>query len=486
MGVYNKLGGLGERVLGFCDLELPTNEFPTGYEFVSDDPPNFPTTNLRFLGLISLIDPPRVASPKAVSNCRSAGIRIIMVTGDHPITAKAIARNVGIISQEARTIEDLAIERNTQAKDIDPHDANAIVISGGQLADFSEQQLDEVLQYYTDIVFARTSPQQKLKIVEACQRSGAVVAVTGDGVNDSPALKKADIGIAMGIAGSDVSKQAADMILLDDNFASVVAGIEEGRIIFDNLKKSIAYTLSSNIPEISPFLLYIVLGIPLPLSTVTILLIDLGTDMVPAISLAYEGPEADIMERMPRNSKTDHLVTSQLIGFAYGQIGMIQAVAGFFTYFVIMVENGFFPSKLINLRSEWDSKAINDLEDSYGQNWTYYDRKRLEQTCQTAFFVTIVVVQVADLLICKTRKLSIFQQSQNWVLNFAIVFELCLALLLVYIPGTDVALKLQDLKWSWWFIGVPFAILIFVYDEIRKLLLRKLGKESWIHKETYY
>merc|ERR1712070_575288 len=148
-----------------------------------------------------------------------------------------------------------------------------------------------------EIVFARTSPQQKLIIVEGCQRLGQIVAVTGDGVNDSPALKKADIGVAMGIAGSDVSKQAADMILLDDNFASIVTGVEEGRLIFDNLKKSIAYTLTSNIPEISPFLFFIIFQVPLPLSTVLILCIDLGTDMVPAISFAYENPELDIMDR---------------------------------------------------------------------------------------------------------------------------------------------------------------------------------------------
>ena len=247
--------------------------------------------------------------------------------------------------------------------------AKAAVVHGQDLRDMTEKQLDEILNNHPEIVFARTSPQQKLIIVEGCQRNGAIVAVTGDGVNDSPALKKADIGVAMGISGSDVSKEAADMILLDDNFASIVTGVEEGRLIFDNLKKSIAYTLSSNIPEISPFLVFILVDIPLPLGTVTILCIDLGTDMVPAISLAYEKAESDIMKRKPRDSRLDKLVNERLISFAYGQIGMIQASAGFFTYYVIMAENGFLPDILPGIRREWDSRAVNDLKDSYGQEW---------------------------------------------------------------------------------------------------------------------
>ena len=186
-------------------------------------------------------------------------------------------------------------------EDVDPKEARARVVTGAELGEMSELQLDDILMTHPEIVFARTSPQQKLIIVEGCQRLGAIVAVTGDGVNDSPALKKADIGIAMGISGSDVSKQAADMILLDDNFASIVTGVEEGRLIFDNLKKSIAYTLTSNIPELVPFLAFMTVGIPLPLGTITILAIDLGTDMIPAISLAYEKAESDIMNRMPRN-----------------------------------------------------------------------------------------------------------------------------------------------------------------------------------------
>ena len=360
---YLELGGLGERVLGFCDYFLPSDKYPLGYPFDADNV-NFPVHGLRFVGLMSMIDPPRAAVPDAVAKCRSAGIKVIMVTGDHPITAKAIAKSVGIISEGNETVEDIAQRLNIPIKEVDPREAKAAVVHGSELRDMTSEQLDDVLIHHTEIVFARTSPQQKLIIVEGCQRMGAIVAVTGDGVNDSPALKKADIGefviaakdkrifgiylrcikkvfkilplvwnfsyahdyfmagitleevignlssrqlssftetcirlvvietsteiksfvsstgVAMGIAGSDVSKQAADMILLDDNFASIVTGVEEGRLIFDNLKKSIAYTLTSNIPEISPFLFFMIASTPLPLGTVTILCIDLGTDMV--------------------------------------------------------------------------------------------------------------------------------------------------------------------------------------------------------------
>ena len=377
---YMELGGIGERVIGFCYLPLPANQFPRSYKFDAEDV-NFPVEGLCFLGLMSMIDPPRAAVPDAVAKCRSAGIKVIMVTGDHPITAKAIAKSVGIISEGNGTVEDIAERRGVDISQVDPREAKACVVHGGSLKEMPQYELDELLRNHTEIVFARTSPQQKLIIVEGCQRMGAIVAVTGDGVNDSPALKKADIGIAMGIAGSDVSKQAADMILLDDNFASIVTGVEEGRLIFDNLKKSIAYTLTSNIPEISPFLMFILADIPLPLGTVTILCIDLGTDMVPAISLAYEKAESDIMRRKPRDAEKDKLVNERLISMSYGQIGMMQASAGFFTYFVIMAENGFLPRDLPGIRKQWDSKAVNDLPDSYGQEWV-----RILNFCLEFFF----------------------------------------------------------------------------------------------------
>lgn len=482
---YLELGGLGERVLGFCHYYFPEELHPKGFAFDTEDL-NFSTENLCFVGLMSMIDPPRAAVPDAVGKCRSAGIKVIMVTGDHPITAKAIAKGVGIISEGNETVEDIAARLNIPVSQVNPRDAKACVIHGTDLKDMSSELIDEILQNHTEIVFARTSPQQKLIIVEGCQRQGAIVAVTGDGVNDSPALKKADIGVAMGIAGSDVSKQAADMILLDDNFASIVTGVEEGRLIFDNLKKSIAYTLTSNIPEITPFLLFIMANIPLPLGTITILCIDLGTDMVPAISLAYEAAESDIMKRQPRNPRTDKLVNERLISMAYGQIGMIQALGGFFSYFVILAENGFLPSHLVGIRLNWDDRTVNDLEDSYGQQWTYEQRKIVEFTCHTAFFVSIVVVQWADVIICKTRRNSVFQQGmKNKILIFGLFEETALAAFLSYCPGMDIALRMYPLKPSWWFCAFPYSFLIFIYDEIRKLILRR-HPGGWVEKESYY
>merc|ERR1740117_2809017 len=345
-----------------------------------------------------MIDPERPQVPGAVAKCKTAGIRVIMVTGDHPMTAQAIAKKCGIIWGDAdrggaehgpsTSAEYTAFnklhglsEKNPGPKDIplidkktgkpvfgavtrggtatqeqiimksvmyfDPRLAPAVVIPGWELAgnEDNEPFWEDILAH-TQIVFARTSPQQKLVIVEHCQKSGEIVAVTGDGVNDSPALKKADIGVAMGIMGTDVSKEAADMILLDDNFASIVSGIEEGRLIFDNLKKSIAYTLSSNIPEISPFIVFITVQTPLPLSTVLILCVDLGTDMIPAISMAYETSESDIMKRKPRNKNVDRLVTKKLVSFAYLQIGVIQAAAGFYTWMVVLNDYGYSPQQL--------------------------------------------------------------------------------------------------------------------------------------------
>eukprot|EP00939_MAST-03C_sp_MAST-3C-sp1_P003009 g3009.t1 len=412
----------GLRVLGFAEREMTGAEYkkfcgPAGTDGSAPSPktfawnvdkPNFPigepagknvhedaTEKLHFCGLFAMIDPERPQVPGAVAKCKTAGIRVIMVTGDHPETAKAIAKKVGIIwgdtdrggATDGPATEDEYDEFNRkhglmkegdvadctiQHKDgttevlkniryFDPRLAPAIVVPGWELEGNVENEAfwTDILAH-TQIVFARTSPQQKLVIVENCQKTGEIVAVTGDGVNDAPALKKADIGVAMGIMGSDVSKEAADMILLDDNFASIVAGVEEGRLIFDNLKKSIAYTLSSNIPEIAPFICFITFMLPLPLSTVLILCVDLGTDMVPAISMAWENKESDIMKRPPREAGRDRLVTKKLVVFSYLQIGVIQAVAGFYTWFVVMYDYGYPAHILPGLGAEdaWGKRLL--------------------------------------------------------------------------------------------------------------------------------
>ncbi|KAG8143343.1 hypothetical protein E2320_000580, partial [Naja naja] len=472
---YMDLGGLGERVLGFCHLYLPQNEFPRGYHFDSDET-NFPTSGLCFAGLISMIDPPRATVPDAVMKCRTAGIRVIMVTGDHPITAKAIAASVGIISEGSETVEDIATRLRIPVEQVNKRDARACVINGGQLKDLESEELVDILKMHPEM--------------------GAIVAVTGDGVNDSPALKKADIGVAMGIAGSDAAKNAADMILLDDNFASIVTGVEQGRLIFDNLKKSIAYTLTKNIPELTPYLIYITVSVPLPLGCITILFIELCTDIFPSVSLAYEKAESDIMHLKPRNPRRDRLVNEPLAVYSYFQIGAIQSCAGFVDYFTAMAQEGWFPLKCVGLRAAWENDHLQDVQDSYGQEWTFGQRLYQEYTCYTVFFISIEMCQIADVLIRKTRRLSVFQQGffRNKILVIAIVFQVCIGCFLCYCPGmpnifnfmpirlTFEAVKLNFFhsfvllapsRFQWWLVPLPFGLLIFVYDEIRKLGVRR-------------
>ncbi|KAJ8713516.1 hypothetical protein PYW07_013886 [Mythimna separata] len=424
--VIEHLANNGERIMAFADFILKSNEYPPHFAFDTDNI-NFPVTNLRLLGVMGLMDPPREEVRTSIERVRQAGVRVMMVTGDHPATARAVALKVGIATSD-----------------------KCHVVTGNELRSMTPELLHWTLDKHYEIVFARTSPTQKLQIVEACQREGGVVAVTGDGVNDAPALKRADIGISMGITGSQVSKQTADIILMDDNFSTIVIGIEEGRRIFDNLKKSVCYILISNVPEIAPVFMFILFSIPLPLGVMTILCIDLGTDMWPAVALAYEQAESDVMARPVRHPDT--LVSARMLRLIYGHLGLIEFAAGMYAYFIVMAEYGFYPGDLFGIRQRWDNEAVTDLVDSRGQEWTYAERKEVERASQAAYFVAVVLTQMTNGVICKTRYNSLFHVGmKNKVLNMGLVFELLLTCAICYIPGVNDFFHTYplQLKWYW-------------------------------------
>ncbi|CAG9093515.1 unnamed protein product [Plutella xylostella] len=481
---FIKLANMGERVIGYADIKLSAVDYPLGFPFNTQQR-NFPLEGMTFIGAISMIDPPRDDIEKYIALCRDAGIKVIMVTGDHPVTALAISRKCGTITHP--TAYDYAFEHHIDLSDIPPHvkaQFKSAVITGDDLRKMTGVDLKKALSQYQEITFARTSPQQKLIIVETYQSLKHVVAVTGDGVNDSPALKKADIGIAMGITGTEVSKQAADMILLDDNFASIVLGIEEGRRIFDNLKKTIAYTLTSNTPEMLPFVMYAVVGMPLPMTLMLILVINVGTDLLPAMSLAYEASEEDIM-KMPPRKPSDHLVNKVLIFMAYFQVGMIQFFAGMYAYFVVFAQYGFYPSSLMFIRSAWENDELS-VKDTYGRMWVYNDRKNVERRAHTAYFVAVCWTQISDVIICKTRRVSILKKGMNnTVLNVSIVVDVLLAAVVTYVPICNELFGTMPIKWHSFFHAFPFCALMILGDELRRYIIRN-NLSKWVEEETYY
>ncbi len=409
---FRRLAGRGERGLAFAMRPVDEAVVPEdGYIFV---------------GLVGMIDPPRPEVPDALERCRSAGIRVIMLTGDYGLTAETIGRQIGLVTGMGR------------------------IVQGEELSAMSTQDLSAVLTSEKEIIFARIAPAQKLQVVQSLQALGEIVTVTGDGVNDAPALKNADMGVAMGIMGTDVAKEASNMVLMDDNFATIVSAIEEGRTIFDNIKKFIAYILTSNIPEILPFIAFVLLDIPLPLTVILILSIDLGTDIVPALGLGAEPAETDVMKRKPRQ-RSERLLSRNMLTMSYGVIGMIQAAAGFFSYFVILYSGGW----------EW------------GQDLPSNDP--LYRMAITGFFASIVICQVADVIICRTRRQSLltvglFTNRLVWV---GIGTELLLLACIAYVPAFNVFFGTAPLALWQLLLSVPFAVLIFVGDELRRLCIRR-------------
>lgn len=281
---YEYMAGKGHRVLAFAQRLLDGAAYSEEYVFDKKSR-NYPSTDMCFVGLTSLEDPPKHGVREAIGHCRGAGIKVMMVTGDHPLTAEAIARKINLMLSDTK--QTLSKKTGRPIESIRENEVFATVIHGERIDSLTEQEWDDIFAK-DEIVFARTSPKHKLQIVKRAQSIGHIVGVTGDGVNDSPALKKADLGIAMNISGSDVSKEAAAMILLDDNFSSTVNGISEGRLIFTNLKKSIQYIVTHIIPEIVPFMLSVIVPIPVTLNAMQLLVIDLGFELFAALSYAFE------------------------------------------------------------------------------------------------------------------------------------------------------------------------------------------------------
>jgi magnesium-transporting ATPase (P-type) len=387
--------------------------------------------NMVFVGLVVMADPPRPEVAAAVEECRRAGIRIVMITGDYGLTAESIAKRIGIVKGP-----------------------NPRVVSGLELEEMTDDQLKSYLK--DEIIFARVAPEQKLRVVTNLQEMGEIVAVTGDGVNDSPALKKADIGVAMGIAGTDVAKEAADMILTDDNFASIVHAIEEGRAVYSNIRKFLLYILNSNVPEAVPSALFLFSrgGIPLPLTVMQILTIDLGTDMVPALGLGTEKPEKGIMDQPPRNQK-EPLLNKKLVLKAFLWYGILGTIASVFSYFFVNVLNGW-PKTM--LAGEGDPVYIK---------------------ATTMALAAIVFAQIGAVFNCRTEKQSIFKVGmfKNRQVNIGILCEIIIILLLVYLPPLQSVFHTTALDWKdWLFLCIWPPVVLFI-EEARKLWLRKKNNQ---------
>lgn len=310
-GIVHRLSSQAQRVIAVAKRHLFELPAPHAQEASLEQ-------ELELCGFIALRDPIHTEVPEAVRYCHAAGVQLMLITGDHPDTALAVARQCRIVDSEVAM--------------------TGSVLHGNELADLSESDLIKRIQDGA-CVFARTTPEQKMKIVSALKHMGHIVAMTGDGVNDAPALKAADVGIAMGVGGISVAREAADIVLLDDNFTSIVAGIEEGRAVFSNIQKFTTYVLASNIPEIVPFLLFIVFPVPLALTVIQIMSIDLGTDLLPAIGLGQEPPEENNMRQPPRQPG-QRLLNRRVILTAYLFLGVIQACWSLLFFFFVLFQLG--------------------------------------------------------------------------------------------------------------------------------------------------
>jgi sodium/potassium-transporting ATPase subunit alpha len=460
------------------------------------------------------------------------------VTGDHPLTAAAIARQVNIFQEGNFTRGELASLRECAPEEVEDTEVDCIVVTGPELDHYSEEDWDRTLSK-ENIVFARTTPQQKLLIVSHLQAMGHVVAATGDGVNDSPALKKADIGVAMGINGSDVARDAAAIILMvckgnlklhvnsellgrklfgqslmrccclltiafqDDNFASIVVGVREGRTIFDNLTKTIAYTCTHLWPEAVPLLLTLAFGFPLALSALLCLTIDLFTELPPAISLAYEPSEADVMSRPPRNNKTDRLVSSQVALYVLTQAGVIEAACGLLGFFAVFWFYGMRPGDLF--MTPYFRDGANDMPKFAGCHgldsstrlgsgipvgtacYTASEQNQVLRQAQTCYFVILTTSQMIHIFLCKTRNATVWSHGilRNGMTLWGVLVEICLVSLFIFPPFSQEILTSLPFPPRFWLLIVLAPILLTIWQEGRKKYVQRYP-DSFVARRIHW
>ncbi|QWV98697.1 cation-transporting P-type ATPase [Geomonas nitrogeniifigens] len=430
LGQVDAYARQGYRVLAVAERSLPGDL--TDYTAQSVE------RELTLLGLVAMNDPPRPEVASAVQKCHSAGIRVVMVTGDYGLTAESVARRIGVLGR----------------------DETCRLVSGVELDAMDQGALDQVLA--GEVIFARVSPEHKLRVVSALQQRGEIVAVTGDGVNDAPALKKADIGVAMGLSGSDVAKEAADMILLDDNFASIVNTIEEGRAVYSNIRKFVTYIFTSNMVEAWPFILQITLNVPLALTVMQVLAIDLGADLLPALALGTEPPEPGIMERPPR-PRSERLVNRALLLRALVWLGSLMALFCFTGFFLLYGSYGY---------SDLSHLPRLDLV-PYHERLASHDG-RVYVLAGTMFFAGVIGAQAGNAYCCRSERFSVFRIGLfgNRFLLAGIAFQLLFCLALVYLPPLQRLFEVAALPPRFWGVIACYPLLLFLAEEGRKWWLR--------------
>jgi P-type Ca2+ transporter type 2C len=382
---------------------------------------------MTFLGLVAMMDPPRAEVADAVQKCHRASIRIIMITGDYGLTAESIARRIGIVTGSSPRI-----------------------ITGSDLDSMGDEEL--ATAFSREVIFARAAPEHKLRVVTRLKQMGLVVAVTGDGVNDAPALKKADIGIAMGIAGTDVAKEAADMVLTDDNFASIVNAVEEGRAVYANIRKFTTYIFTSNTPEAVPFVLFAFsrARIPLALTVMQVLSIDLGTDLVPALALGTEQPEPGVMDKPPRDLN-EHVITTSLLVRAYLWLGSIQSIAAMSAFFFLYWTSGY-----------------------WGQIFDLPASGTLYQSATAMALAAVVTTQIGNVLAQRTELNSILTIGffSNRLIWAGIATELVLIGMIVYVPFFQEIFGTAPFPPENWLFLFAWAPALLVAEELRKVAVR--------------